>query len=613
MATKSKQKTPSRIQEYREEYERWLKALQPYHTGRFSRNYKQYTAYTEIEGNEAKISDPMAAEITERKIIRMFEREPKFFVQTPGKNIPKEITNIIAAVPTYYWSCPERIKSSGSMKSKLKMLGREVGVIGNGVNESYYNVVSDTPDNRVKPVEDFIFDPTKTLKTSEVIYSRDYVDLQYIEDNVEITEDGRTIKGMFSSAGVKKVKEIYKDSKETTDNSTNSINRSGSDTYTPLVGPIQLISRWKGKHCCRFIKGLDEDEAIVLQEFDSILGEDPFDRVMDIEVVKEPYGFSSLDYLNPITHTKDLFLQQLTAYGSKLLNPPLFVDPSLAPVNRATIGNAWKLGGIVFAPPQQAEHKPMPPMGSFGFDMLGYLQQRGEAVSGVSSSLGGMLNPESDRLNKTATGIKTMLNQATGPVKDLQESIEEGIIEPMANKWLKMAGFLMGENEIKYVLLTGQSPKWVRITKGLLTGKIKLNDLLEAELVEPQEVGEILSMMAENGQDPETEILFDVDWVVKVEMGSMAEVDKELEVENLKQWAEFRMQYQIPTDFKKISDEFAQRIGIKEPEQYDLQPQAGMDVMGQPAMPQFETGNMGGGMPQGQPASMPPQQPPIIA
>lgn len=619
MVVMKKIKTPARILEYRDEYETWLKELKVYHTGRFTRNYSQYNAYSEVKNNEAAISDPMAVELVERKIIRMFEREPKFFVQAKGQNIPKEITNIIASVPTYYWNCPERVKSTGSMKSKLKVLAREFEITGNGINESYYNVISDTPDSRMKPVEDFIFNPAKTLKTSEVIYSRDFVDLKYIEDNIEITESGRVIKGMFSPAGVKKVREIYKDSKLTTNNSTNKINRSGSDTIDVKVGPIELISRWEGKHCCRFVAGIADDEAIVLEEFDSILGEDPFDRVMDIEIAKQPYGFSMLDYLNPLTHVKDLFIQQLVAYGSKLLNPPLFVDPSLAPVNKATLSNAWKLGGLVMAPPNQAEHKPMPSMGSFGFDMLGYLQQRAESVSGVPSNLGGMLNPESDKLNKTATGISKMLTQAVGPVKDNQETIEEGIIEPMANKWLKMAAFLMGENEIKYVLLTGESPRWVRVTKGLLSGKIKLADLVEAELVEPAEAQEIMLMMKDNGLNYEEEILFDVDWIIKVEMGSMAEQDSEKEIENLERWAAFRQTYQVPTDFKKISDEMAARIGIKDPEQYDLQPQGApngqeVSMIGQtpinlPGMPPAQP-NMQPPIPQSQPmggqGSMPP-------
>jgi hypothetical protein len=334
---------------------------------------------------------------------------------------------------------------------------------------------------------------------------------------------------------------------------------------------------------------------------------------MDIEVVKEPYGFSTLDFLNPLTHVKDLFIQQLVAYGSKLLNPPLFVDPSLAPVNRATLANAWKLGGLVMAPPQQAEHKMMPPMGSFGFDMLGFLQQRGEAVSGVSSTLGGQLNPEADKLNQTATGIKTMLNQATGPVKDNQESIEEGIIEPMVNKWLKMAAYLMGENETKYVFITGQSPKWVKVTKGLLSGKIKLADLIEAELLSEEinpetgqsEIDEVLQMLIESGKNPEEEILFDADWVIKVETGSMAEVDAEQATASLERWAIFRKDYQVPTDFKKVSDEMAARIGLKDVEQYDLAPQMGqMGGMPGQGVPQPMIGstpiNLPGSMP-GQP------------
>ena len=113
-----------RLLKYRQEYDKWLLELQPYHTGRFDKNYKQYSVYTSTEQTESKISDPVAAEITERQVSRMFERDPKFFVQAQGQNLPKEITDIIAVVPTYYWSCPERVKSTGPMKEKLKEAGR---------------------------------------------------------------------------------------------------------------------------------------------------------------------------------------------------------------------------------------------------------------------------------------------------------------------------------------------------------------------------------------------------------------------------------------------------------------------------------------------------------
>jgi hypothetical protein len=224
-----------------------------------------------------------------------------------------------------------------------------------------------------------------------------------------------------------------------------------------------------------------------------------------------------------------------------------------------------------------------------------------------------MLNPEADKLNKTATGIKTMLNQATGPVKDNQESIEEGIIEPMVNKWLKMAAYLMGENETKYVFITGQSPKWVKVTKGLLSGKIKLADLIEAELLSEEinpetgqsEIDEVLQMLIESGKNPEEELLFDADWVIKVETGSMAEVDAEQATASLERWAIFRKDYQVPTDFKKVSDEMAARIGLKDVEQYDLAPQMGqMGGMPGQGVPQPMIGstpiNLPGSMP-GQP------------
>lgn len=580
-----KKETPSDLAiKYYKEFSEWLNTLRPYHTERFDRNYRQYTAYAMTQGTASKKSDPVASEIIERVIQRLFERDPKFNVESRGNNIPKEVKEIITGAIEYMWSAPEAVQASGTMRSRLKVIGREFCITGNVVIETYYNSKTNLPDIQIIPIEDVIFDPSKTLKTSPVIYTRKFVSLDYLKENEEVTTKDGKVTGLFKN--IDKVIKLLADYDQKTDDVTdNQINRSGSDKFSPKRDEIQLITRYKGPKTCRFIIGHEED-AVTIQEFENeILDDDPIDVAMDIEVPKEPYAFGLLDFLSGLTSLKDLFINQLSDYGSKVLNPPLFVDPSIQPVNRVTFKNAWRLAGIVYAPPQMAEHKPMPSIGNFGFDMLSYLQQRSESVSGVGAYLGGVPNQESDKTQGTKGGIEALMSQAVSPVKDRQQNIEESIIMPFINKWIKMKGALMTPNEMQDILMTGASPKWIKVTKGLLTGKATIYDLLVAELLTQEQVMEMEAMMMAEGKNPEEELVIDTDWIVNVETGSMAEVNKAEDLRNFDGWVQFNTQFNLPMDYEKISIERGMRAGIKDPEQYLQKANPNGGMVGSPTGP----------------------------
>lgn len=587
-----------KIEKYSTEYSDWSKKLQKYHTGRFNTNYLQYTAYCQTSGTKSKISDPVAPELTERQIQKLFERDPKFFALGRGLNLPKELTDLMGDTVKYFWDNPDMIQSTGTMRSKLKVGGREFCIIGNLAVESYFNNESDTPDMRVIPIEDVTFDPTKSLKTSKVYYIRQHVDIDFLESHKELTKDGKTV-GIFKN--VDRIKKQFEDAGTKVDTGSNIINRSGGNLQEE-VAPIELISRYEGKKCFRFITSLLEPEFI--QEYENdVLEDDPLDFAMDIELPKQPYALSYLDFIRGLTHAKDLFLNQTIDYGAKALNPPLFYDPSIMPINRATLANAYKLGGLVAINPQLADHKQMDPINPIAFELLNYMQQRSESVTGISAYLGGITNSASDKTQGTKGGIEALMNASISPIRDRQVNLEESIIEPVVNKWLKMAGALMTENETKFVFISGQSPKWVEITRGILLGKITLKDLITAELVStepqvdektgqqlPSQAQELAQSMIMQGKNPDKEIIYDVDWLIRVETGSMAEVDQEKEIASFKDWVGFCQQFGVQLDMQKVSDALAQKARIKEPDQYYLKQPAAMpggvpSPMGQPGQP----------------------------
>lgn len=599
--------TDSRISVYQKEYTRWLNVLQNYHQERFTKNYQQYTAYTATRGTHTKISDPVAPELVERVVQKLFNRDPNFLVMAQGKNLPKEVVDIMQSVATYFWTNPDQVRSSGSLRQKLKVGGREFCVTGNMITETYYNADADSPDFRVWPVEDCIFNPSLTLKTSNRYYFRQFVSAEYLESMVEEKNDkGEITSGLFNKEAVQSVLDRYRGTKGTmkSDPTPNQIMRSGNRSLTTHVEDILMVSCWDpvSLKVCRIIDWTD-----IIQETKDPLGieEFPFDFAMDIEMPKEPYGLSFMDFIAGVTQAKDLFLNQIVDYGSRALNPPLFVDPAAPAINKMTLRNAFQVGGIVFAAPKDAQHAQYPPLPAEGFELLTYLQQRAEGVSGISPYLSGVPNASTDKTKGTAAGIAQLTSQAGSPIEDRQQNIEESIIQPILNKFFKLAASLMGHEDERFVFISGQSSKWVQITQGMLQGKITLEDLVTVGLVanttpinpetnqpafppDPQtneppqndktgyllgsEADQLAMMYLSKGKDPKKEIVFDCDWVVNVETGSMAEQDEQKDIQNFQAWTAYRVQYRIPTDFAKISQEMGMRMGIKNPDQYDLDP-----------------------------------------
>jgi len=560
------------VQSYKEEYARWKPLLSNYQL-RFKENYKRYSGYFDQSGTNVKIADPVAFELVERMVLRLFENEPKFNAESTGFNLPREVKRIITSVAEFIWTNPDVISATGPMKSKLKVLGREFSVTGNVGCETYWNPKADAPDMRPIAVEDVIFDPSKSLKTSPVYYIEQFVSLDYLEDNVEIKKDGEVITGIFNSAGIKQLKRDSLKNAEKPDPSPVLMNRTGT-TIGRQVDQHLLISRWEGKHCCRFVVDLDSSNPIFVQEFDSILDDDPLDFAMDIEVVKEPYAMSIIDPQAGLFKAKDLILSQTVDYGAKVLNPPTIVDPTVGPINLKTVANMYKLGGIVLANPSQIHQEPISnaPQAA-GLDMMNYIEQRAESISGVGAYTAGVSNQPSDKTQGTAAGIQTLMSAGQAPIQDRQNNIEESLIEPFMNKALKMVGATMSDSDFKWILVGGEDSKWVKVTKGFLTGKIKLIDLMQANVAKDEEIQAIVNVMLQEGKDPKKDILFDVDWIIHVETGSNASVDLKESIENKTMLVNLASQLYVPIDREKMWLDIALDSGIKEPDQYILQGQ----------------------------------------
>lgn len=566
------------VQKYRDEYSKWKNELEKYYT-KFSENYEKYVGYNQLNGTETKVSDPVAAELIERVIQKMFERDPKFIVESKGVDLPREVKEVMTSAMEWMWNNADTVEATGPMKNKLKVAGREFLILNNTVMEVYWNHKSDSPDMKVVPLEDIVFDPTKNLKLSPVYYIKRFVSIDYLEKNVEIKKDGEVVTGIFDSAAIKKLKRQYPDNNFRPDPSDKRIKRYNSEDQLN-VDKLELISRYEDEMVCQFINAGDDEEPVAVREYkNTVLNTHPLSFAIDKEVVKEPYGSSLVDDLAGLLKAKNLFLNQEIAYRSKVLNPPMYIDPSVAqnPISMRTVGNAYKNGGIVIANKDMVDHKTIPSLGNAGLDILNWIEGRAESISGINGWISGAPNAETTGSNqKTIPEIQALTNSAASPVSDRQTNIEESIIEPVVNKWLKMLGATMTKDEFKWVLISGEKPSWVKLTKGFLTGKIKLMDLMEAQLVDSEiidpvtgvtEAQKLVELMMSEGKDPETDTVFDIDWMVKVETGSLAEQDTAKEVQKKQGVIQTGLEWGLQIDLEKAWKDLAMDSGMKEPDQ----------------------------------------------
>src|SRR4051812_12327351 len=125
--------TPSpatnQITEANSRFDEWYNQLRLYHTGRFARNYLDWTGYVDDKSTtKSKLADPMPFELIERLVNRMFNRNPKVSVCGVGLNLRPEIADSLKARAESAWSNPNMTMNSGSMRQKIMMSVREYGI-----------------------------------------------------------------------------------------------------------------------------------------------------------------------------------------------------------------------------------------------------------------------------------------------------------------------------------------------------------------------------------------------------------------------------------------------------------------------------------------------------
>jgi hypothetical protein len=224
------------------------------------------------------------------------------------------------------------------------------------------------------------------------------------------------------------------------------------------------------------------------------------------------------------------------------------------------------------------------------------MQQAIERAARFSLYGAGLSGQSSDKTQGTASGIQSIQAAAEPNVEIQLDDIQEMFMQPVGRKYLKMIGRMMGTDEIRYGLLQGENQEWVKATKGILTGKATIKDMVMVGLIDEQDALQYTTTMQPvidpmTGQpavDPmtgqpamqqvpipgaEEALIFDVDWVVEVKLDNQSASDKDRKTQAELAHIQWGMQIGVPIDPEKAWVRLGKRGGFDDIEDIILSPE----------------------------------------
>jgi hypothetical protein len=198
------------------------------------------------------------------------------------------------------------------------------------------------------------------------------------------------------------------------------------------------------------------------------------------------------------------------------------------------------------------------------------LQQAIERAARFSPYATGLPSQQTDKTQGTMGGIQS-LQRASEPNFQIKlDALEKSFMRPLARIYLKMIANLMGKNDIRYGLLKDQQPQWVAATKGILTGKATLQDMLIVGMISQDEFELTARILTLENKNPKKHIIFDVDWIVDVRLDNQSEIDKQQKTQQKMGWINWSQQLGVQFSPERTATEIGRESGIENPEELYL-------------------------------------------
>jgi hypothetical protein len=567
--TNSTETPRDRAIKYYNEWKDWREQLRPYWT-QIDKNQEMYEFYKREDSetsSDVSLNTPFT--VVESLVAKSNETNLVVNVMAKGKNDMQDFEEWISAILKDAIENPDVEAVVGAFRKIKEQYEREFYVKGNAFAEIQWlrktalvngekEKIADGPYCRVLPYKSVIFNPTKTAADSDVYYVEKYVSWKELKEREYNEKENKTgiYRNLYSLKRKFEKDGVFLDAEDEKF-------IAADKRITKKVPPIQLLERWEGAHLTVIADG----SVIIREEEDPFkIGRHPLLVSMNYVIAGRPYAYGEIDAIYKPVRAQDTIVNQNIQLINRSLRDSILVDPD-AQIDLDALMLVLENGGVTFGKPGAVGPVPVnfPPQSAFL--TIDTLQQAIERAARFSPYATGIPSQETDKTMGTMGGIQSLQRAAEPNFQIKLDTIEDSFMRPLARIYLKMIANLMGEDEVRYALLRGKKPQWVAATKGILTGKATLKDMLISGMLTPEQFQEAAFALQQQGKDPNKHIIFDVDWFVDVRLDNQSEIDKFQKTQSKMTWIDWaKNQLGIQFSPERTATEIGRGFGIEDPE-----------------------------------------------
>ena len=464
----------------------------------------------------------------------------------------------------------------GPFRKVKEVFARDLFVKGNAAAEINYcyrttvdakgnkKVVADNPFVRNLPMKSVVFDPSKTFMTSDRYYIEKHVKFSDLENSEKSPETGKGIYTNLASLKSHLTQETQLRDAEDDQFVT------GDLRLQRRVGPIHLLEVHDGPR----IRVIANRTTLIRDDYDPFhLGSHPLLLGMNYVIEGRPYAYGEVDAIYKPVRAQDTVVNQKIEAINKYLRGTVLVDPS-SQMDLDMVITIMENGGVGYGDPKAVGEiaKTLPP--GQAFQQTEELQQAIERTARFSPYTSGTAQSADDKTQGTKGGIIALQNAAEPNFQVKLDALKDMFLRPLARKYLRMIGGLMGTDDTRFALLRGEDPKWITVTKGILMGSATLQDLMTAGMVSQQQVQQLTTttqtdpMTGQASQVPikgaSKALVFETDWLIDVDLDTKSASDRQAQGQNLMSVIQFGLSLGAQFSPERVVEAVGRKMGFDE-------------------------------------------------
>lgn len=504
----------------------WKNDLHQYHE-QIDRNQQLYEFLKEEASlTSSDVSTNTTFAIIEGMISKCNESELLVDVMAVNQEEIYPFNKIVANTIKHAICDPDVEAICGTFRERKEMYLRDFFVKGNAVGEFRY-LYKETIENGQKVVaaDNPVFIP---LELKSVVFDTAFALADSPEYIVEKFTDYETLESQKKKQDGSGIYENLEELKTYRDQANKDSNESdfnySSDKKIPKKNkPIRILEYWNGAK----LTVIADDKFIIRQVYDPFkIGRNNLVISMNYRVTGRPYAYGELDAVYKTVRAQDTILNQSIETVNQFLKPSVIIQPG-AKINLQSLIAVIQEGGVAYGDPKAIGSVPRITPPQQAFLSIDTLQQVIERTTRFSPYTSGIPNSTTDKTQGTMGGILAMQEAAEPNFQVKMDKIRDSLMRPLARIFFKMIVAFMGDDEIKYSLISGAAPSVIRATKGILSGNATLMDLIRAGFIDQETAAEI----AQEVGDPNQAIAYDVDWMIDVKLDNRSKRDKSIDMD----------------------------------------------------------------------------------